>query len=79
MHKFVKTSALALSVLTNLPSITVAAEAAPVSATGTWTDVTPGGVDLVNRLPCENYGSISMVADRARPSDLFAQFHCQVV
>jgi hypothetical protein len=79
MHKIFRTSAVALSVLTNLPSVTVAAEPAPVSARGTWTNVTPSGVDLVNRLPCENYGSISMAADPARPSDLFTQFHCQGV
>ena len=79
MHKIVNTLAVALIVLTNFPSVTVAAEPAPVPASGTRTDVTPGGVDLVNMLSCENYGSITMVADPARPSDLFTQFHCQGV
>jgi hypothetical protein len=51
----------------------------PIPASGTWTDVTRGGVDLVNMLSCENYGSITMVADLARPSDLFTQFHCEGV
>jgi hypothetical protein len=44
---------------------------------GTWTNVTPKGVDLVNELDCGNFGTISMVADPARPSDLYTQFHCQ--
>ena len=79
MHKIVGASAVVLSVLTNFPSVTVAAEPAPIPARGTWTNVTPGGVDLVNMLSCENYGSITMVADPARPSDLFTQFHCQGV
>jgi len=30
-------------------------------------------------LSCENYGSITMVANPARPSDLFTKFHCQGV
>ena len=79
MHKIVNTLAVALSVLTNFPSVTVAAEPSPVPASGTWTDVTPSGADLVNMLSCENYGSTTMVADPARPSDLFTQFHCQGV
>lgn len=53
--------------------------AAPVSARGTWTDVTPSGVDLVNALSCDNFGSSTMLADPARPSDLYTQFHCQGV
>jgi hypothetical protein len=57
----------------------VAAEPALVPARGAWTYVTPNGVDLVNTLSCDNYGSITMVADPARPSDLFTQFHCQGV
>jgi hypothetical protein len=79
MPKNVFALAVALSVLTNFPSLTVAAEPAPVPASGTWTDVTPSGVDLVNDLSCGNFGSITMVADPARPSDLFTQFHCQGV
>jgi hypothetical protein len=50
-----------------------------VPARETWTNVTPNGVDLVNMLSCENYGSITIVAEAARPSDLFTQFHCQGV
>ena len=77
MHRVVCAIAVSLGVMLNLPSVTVAAE--PVPARGTWTDVTPVGVDLVNKLSCENYGSITMAADPARPSDLFTQFHCQGV
>jgi hypothetical protein len=79
MHKIVNVFAVVLSILTNFPSAAVAAEPAPIPAGGTWTNVTPGGVDLVNMLSCENYGSITMAADPARPSDLFTQFHCQGV
>jgi hypothetical protein len=79
MPKNVFALAVALSVLTNSPSVAVAAEPASVPASGTWTDVTPNGVDLVNMLSCENYGSTTMVSDPARPSDLFTQFHCQGV
>jgi hypothetical protein len=79
MRKIVKTSAVALSILTNLPSATVAVEPTRIAAGATWTNVTPRGVDLVNELACGNFGSITMVADPARPSDLFTQFHCQGV
>jgi hypothetical protein len=79
MHKVVSILAATLGVLANSPSGTVAAERAPVTAKGTWTNVTPSGVDLVNEMSCGNYGSITMVADPARPSDLYTQFHCQGV
>jgi hypothetical protein len=55
----------------------IAAEPAPVQSS--WTDVTPSSVDLRDKLSCDNYGSITMLADPARPSDLFTQFHCQGV
>jgi hypothetical protein len=74
----VKTLAVALTVLIDLPSVTVATVPAPVPASG-WTNVTPAGVDLTNELPCGNFGSITVVADPARLSNLFAQFHCQGV
>jgi hypothetical protein len=76
MYKIVNTLAVALSVLPNFPSVTVAAEPASAPARGAWSDVTPSGVDLANMLSCENHGSITMVADPARPSDHFTQFHC---
>jgi hypothetical protein len=46
---------------------------------GTWTNVTPANVDLTNDLNCDNFGSITMLADPARPSDLYTQFNCQGV
>jgi hypothetical protein len=46
---------------------------------GTWTNVTPTNVDLRNDLDCDNFGSITMLSDPARPSDLYTQFHCQGV
>jgi hypothetical protein len=70
---------VALSVLTNIPSLTLAGESVSAPARGTWTNVTPRGVDLMNMLSCDNFGTITMVADPARPSDLFTQFHCQGV
>jgi len=78
MNKIVSALAIALSVLPSFPPAT-AAEPASDPARRAWTSVTPHGVDLVNALSCDNYGSITMVADPARPSDLFTQFHCQGV
>jgi hypothetical protein len=71
--------ALALGFVTDLLPLTVAAEPATVAASGTWTNVTPSGVDLLNMLSCGNYGTTTMVADPARPSNLFTQFDCQGV
>jgi hypothetical protein len=79
MYKIVNTLAVALSILPNFSLPTIAAEPVSILGRGVWTEVTPGGVDLVNSLSCENYGSITMVADPARPSNLFTQFHCQGV
>ncbi len=79
MHRIVNALAVASIVLTICPSIVVAAEAAPAAVNGTWTNVTPIGVDLADDLPCGNYGSITMAADPARPSELYTQFHCQGV
>jgi hypothetical protein len=45
--------------------------------TGTWTNVTPSAVDLSNTLDCGNFGTQTVVADPARPSNLYAQFNCQ--
>jgi hypothetical protein len=78
--KFPALLGTALSVvLTNFPSVTAAGEIARVAVNGTWSNVTPSGVDLVNALSCDNYGSITMVADPARSSNFFTQFHCQGV
>jgi hypothetical protein len=68
MRKIVSRLAVAVSVLSGLPS-GMAAETVAIPASGTWINVTPNGVDLVNA-SCDSYGSITMVADPARPSDL---------
>lgn len=44
-----------------------------------WVNVTPSNVDLVHLLDCGNYGSFSIVADPARPSNLYTHFDCQGV
>jgi hypothetical protein len=46
-------------------------------AGGTWTNVTPGNVDLAHDLDCGNFGTLSVVSDPLRPSNLYAQFNCQ--
>lgn len=79
MHKVILTLAITWSVSLSLAFVTANAQSAQVSSKGTWTNVTPSGVDLVNKLSCDNYGAITIVADPARPSDLYTQFHCQGV
>jgi len=44
---------------------------------GTWTNVTPGNVNLTSNLDCGNFGTITVAADPARPSNLYTQFNCQ--
>lgn len=48
----------------------------PPTVFGTWTDVTPQGVDLVSPL-CSNFGARTIQANPARPSDLYVLFDCQ--
>ncbi len=52
------------------------AASGPPPTTGTWIDVTPAGVDLSDSL-CGNYGSQTVQADTAHPSNLYAEFNCQ--
>jgi hypothetical protein len=49
----------------------------PPTTFGTWTNVTPAGVDLTHTLPCGNYGATTLQADAAHPSNLYAEFNCQ--
>lgn len=58
-------------------STQVSAVPAPPPNFGTWVDVTPAGVDLTSLLSCRNYGTQSVQADPAHPSNLYTQFHCQ--
>ena len=44
---------------------------------GTWINVTPANVKLTANLSCGNFGTSSVQVDRAHPSNLYAQFHCQ--
>jgi hypothetical protein len=73
-------------VVSAVSSVGESANSAQVSATpsppppttfGTWQNVTPSGVDLVNSLSCGNYGTETVQADPAHPSHLYSQFHCQ--
>jgi hypothetical protein len=49
----------------------------PPTTFGTWTDVTPAGVNLTSNLSCNNFGTQSVQPDPAHPSNLYTQFHCQ--
>jgi len=79
MFRVISTLTIAASALTCALFITAAIEPSPIAPDAKWNDVTPNGVDLVNPLSCENYGSITMAADPVRPSNLFTQLHCQGV
>lgn len=50
----------------------------PPTVFGTWTNVTPAGVDLTSTL-CSNFGAKTVQVDPAHPSDLFISFDCQGV
>jgi hypothetical protein len=47
----------------------------PPTTSGTWSNVTPAGVDLVNGA-CGNFGIETVQADPANPSNLYFQVHC---
>jgi hypothetical protein len=49
----------------------------PPTTFGTWTNVTPSGVDLTGSLPCGNFGAATVQADPAHPSNLYTEFNCQ--
>jgi fibronectin type 3 domain-containing protein len=48
----------------------------PPPTFGTWINVTPAGVDLIDNL-CGNGGTQSVAADPSNPSNLYAEFNCQ--
>jgi Fibronectin type III domain len=48
----------------------------PPTTFGTWTNVTPAGVDLTNAL-CGNFGAVTVQADPAHPGALYTEFNCQ--
>lgn len=56
-----------------LPSV----PAPPPTTFGTWTNVTPSGVDLANALDCGNFGVESIAVDSANPSNYYFLAYCQ--
>ncbi len=71
MRKSLIASAAIICLVTNI-SLSSASD-----SRGKWVNVTPANVDLKNNLDCGNFGTITLVADPARPSNLYTQFHCQ--
>ena len=60
----------------NSPQAGTAPSPPPPTTFGTWTNVTPAGVDLTSPL-CGNFGATTIQADPAHPSNLWAEFDCQ--
>jgi fibronectin type 3 domain-containing protein len=54
-----------------------AAPTPPPTTFGTWTNVTPGNINLTDPLDCSNYGVTAVVADTANPGVLYTQANCQ--
>jgi fibronectin type 3 domain-containing protein len=48
----------------------------PPTTFGTWTNVTPAGVDLTDAL-CGNFGATTIQVDPVHPADLYTEFNCQ--
>jgi hypothetical protein len=48
----------------------------PPTTFGTWTNVTPAGVDLTDSL-CGNFGAQTVQVDPAHPSNIYTEFNCQ--
>ncbi|MGI9146782.1 MAG: hypothetical protein ACR2IK_09585 [Chloroflexota bacterium] len=44
---------------------------------GQWVNVTPSNANLTSSLDCSNFGTITVVSDPARPSNLYTHFDCQ--
>ncbi len=65
------------SAVTGRSTVTVISAPPPPPGTGVWLNVTPSNVDLTNALSCGNFGTETVQADPDRPSNLYAQFHCQ--
>ena len=45
--------------------------------TGQWVNVSPANAILTSALDCGNYGTITVVSDPARPSNLYTHLDCQ--
>jgi len=46
-------------------------------APGTWVNVTPKGVNLLDPLSCGNFGTETMQVDPQHPEQIYTQFNCQ--
>lgn len=60
----------------NSAEVSVIPSPPPPTTFGTWTNVTPSGVDLTSAL-CGNGGAMTVQADPAQPSNLYTEFNCQ--
>ena len=49
----------------------------PPTSFGTWINVTPSAVNIAGSFSCGNYGTESVQADPAHPSNLYTEFNCQ--
>ena len=49
----------------------------PPTTFGTWTNVTPAGVNVSSPLSCGNFGTQSAQADPSNPSHVYTMFMCQ--
>jgi hypothetical protein len=61
----------------NSAQVSALPSAPPPTMFGTWTNVTPAGVDLTDTMPCGNFGAVTVQADPAHPSNLYTEFNCQ--
>ena len=73
----IDTTTTAVSGSASVTVTTVTTVAPPPPTAGTWVNVTPANVNLTSTLSCGNYGTETVQVDPNRPSDLYAQFHCQ--
>lgn len=46
---------------------------------GTWINVTPASIDLINMLDCGNYGTKTVQVDPLKPGDVYTMYMCQGV
>ena len=70
----------AAPVITGAAVVTVTATVTtppPTVTPGTWLNVTPANVNLTSNLSCGNFGTETVQVDPSRPSNFYAQFHCQ--
>lgn len=76
-YYYVVSAANSLGESANSSQVNATPSPPPPTTFGTWTNVTPAGVDLTSPLSCNSYGTQSVQSDPAHPSNLYAQFNCQ--